>query len=249
MNSSFLRISGTLKELRIVASTARAPRGYSMTWQVPPAASMAARADLEKPCACTVSGLLSSPRPSTLTGMSRRVASPADLSAATIDRRAGLEARVEVAEVDRLRVRPEHLERHRHLLVRPAQLAHAHVDRRLAALEALAVLGAGARAVALVAAPGGLAVARSRGRGRRACGSCASPARAAGCAGRRSARRLLQAGSRLLLDDDRGGAPSASCRAAGASRVARRRCRSCAARASAACRAGGRSSRWRSAPA
>src|SRR5215216_4195876 len=54
-----------------------------MTWQVPPAASMAARADLEKPCACTVSGLVISPRPSTLTGISRRVARPAALSEAT----------------------------------------------------------------------------------------------------------------------------------------------------------------------
>src|SRR4051794_2712906 len=55
-------------------------------------------------------------------------------------------------------MRPERLERHRHLLVRPAQLAHAHVDRVLAALEARAVLGTGAGAVALVAAAGGLAV-------------------------------------------------------------------------------------------
>src|SRR5215216_1967613 len=76
-----------------------------------------------------------------------------------VDRRARVEALLEVGEVDRLRVRPEHLERHRHLLVRPAQLPHPHVDRRLAALEACAVLRAGARPVALVAAAGGLAVA------------------------------------------------------------------------------------------
>src|SRR5215216_4797997 len=79
-----------------------------------------------------------------------------------VDRRARVEALLQVGQVDRLGVRPEHLERHRHLLVRPAQLAHAHVDRRLTALEARTVLGAGAGAVALVAAPGGLAVARAR---------------------------------------------------------------------------------------
>src|SRR3954452_23406363 len=78
-----------------------------------------------------------------------------------IDRGAVVEPRIEVREVHRLRVRPEHLERHRHLLVGPAQLAHAHVDRVLAALEARAVLGAGAGAVALLAAAGGLAGARA----------------------------------------------------------------------------------------
>src|SRR4051794_22492396 len=75
------------------------------------------------------------------------------------DRRAVVEARVEVVEVHVLRVRPEHLERHRHLLVRAAQLAHPHVERILAALEAGPVLGAGARVVALVAPPRRLAVA------------------------------------------------------------------------------------------
>src|SRR3954454_21758643 len=72
-----------------------------------------------------------------------------------------VEAGVEVLEVHGLRVRPERLERHRHLLVRAAQLAHPHVDRVLAALEAGAVLGAGAGAVTLVPAAGGLPVARA----------------------------------------------------------------------------------------
>src|SRR3712207_6889325 len=62
------------------------------------------------------------------------------------------EAGLELGEVDRLRVRPERLERHRHLLVRPAELAHPHVERVLAALERRPVLRARARAVALVAA-------------------------------------------------------------------------------------------------
>src|SRR5665213_2263410 len=73
----------------------------------------------------------------------------------------GLEARLEVDEVDRLGVRAERLERHRLLLVRAAQLAHPHVDRHLAALEAGAILGAGARAVALLPAARGLAGARA----------------------------------------------------------------------------------------
>src|SRR5215208_87887 len=72
-----------------------------------------------------------------------------------------VEARLEVLQVDRLRVRAERLEGHRLLLVGAAQLAHAHVDGHLPALEARAVLRARARAVALLAAPGGLARARA----------------------------------------------------------------------------------------
>src|ERR671918_1744737 len=74
---------------------------------------------------------------------------------------AGVEARLEVLDVDRLRVRAERLEGHRHLLRRPAQLAHAHVEGHLPALEARTVLRARARAGALLAAAGGLARARA----------------------------------------------------------------------------------------
>src|SRR3954452_7284704 len=73
----------------------------------------------------------------------------------------GLEAPLEVLEVDRLRVRAERLERHRLLHVRAAQLAHAHVDGHLPALEVRPALGARARARALLAAAGGLAGARA----------------------------------------------------------------------------------------
>ena len=52
-----------------------------MIWQVPPADSIFSRADFEKPWACTVSGFVSSPRASTLTGMPLRVARPAPWSA------------------------------------------------------------------------------------------------------------------------------------------------------------------------
>src|SRR5687768_16837803 len=41
-----------------------------------------------------------------------------------VDGRAVLEPALEIEQVDRLRVRAERLERHRHLLVRAAQLAH-----------------------------------------------------------------------------------------------------------------------------
>ena len=68
-----------------------------------------------------------------------------------------VEAVLEVAEVDRLGVRPERLEGHRHLLVRAAQLPHPHVDRVLPALVADVALRARAGALALVAAAGGLA--------------------------------------------------------------------------------------------
>src|SRR6476620_182075 len=73
----------------------------------------------------------------------------------------GVEPTLEILEVDRLRVRPERLEGHRLLHVRAAQLAHPHVDRHLAALEARAVLRACAGARALLAATGGLARARA----------------------------------------------------------------------------------------
>src|SRR5437764_4113720 len=99
---------------------------------------------------------------------------PGGLERVQVDRGAVLEAPLQVADVDRLRVGAERLERHRHLLVRAAQLAHPHVDRVLAALEAGAVLGARARAVALLAATGGLAGARALA----AADALARPARA-----------------------------------------------------------------------
>src|SRR5437763_9024595 len=87
-----------------------------------------------------------------------------------------LEARVQVAQVDRLRVRSELLERHRLLHVRPTQLAQPHVDRHLPALgtrpRLVTAAGAGAllpparglaQARALAAAHALLAVARPRG--------------------------------------------------------------------------------------
>ena len=88
MKASFLRISGTRNELRIVATTTRS----ALPGQVgvllddlatPPAVSIAARADFENACAWTVSGFVSSPLPRILTGTSRRVARPAAFSAST----------------------------------------------------------------------------------------------------------------------------------------------------------------------
>src|SRR5207244_10616887 len=73
-----------------------------------------------------------------------------------------VEAGVEVAQVHRLGLgAAELLERHRLLHVRPAQLAHPHVDRHLAALGVRAALGAGPRACALLTAPARLSDARA----------------------------------------------------------------------------------------
>src|SRR3954451_3571467 len=62
---------------------ARAPQS-STTWQVPPAASMAARAAALNLCAWTVSGLESSPFASTFTGMPFFVHSPCECSASSV---------------------------------------------------------------------------------------------------------------------------------------------------------------------
>src|SRR5215203_1639252 len=71
VKASFFRISGTLNALRNVRSTG----GYSsISWQVPPAASIFSRAVAEKPWACTVSAFEISPWPRIFTGTSRRVA-------------------------------------------------------------------------------------------------------------------------------------------------------------------------------
>src|SRR5215213_898836 len=71
VKASFLRISGTLNAFRNVLSTV----GYSsISWQVPPAASIFSRAVFEKAWACTVSAFEISPWPRILTGTSRRVA-------------------------------------------------------------------------------------------------------------------------------------------------------------------------------
>ena len=61
--------------------------------------------------------------------MPLRVARPAASQRVRGDLGAGVEARLEVAKVHGLGVRPERLERHRLLHVRAAQLAHPHVDR------------------------------------------------------------------------------------------------------------------------
>src|SRR5215213_7241341 len=71
VKASFLRISGTLNAFRNVLSTV----GYSsISWQVPPAASIFSRAVFEKAWACTVSAFERSPWPRILTATSRRVA-------------------------------------------------------------------------------------------------------------------------------------------------------------------------------
>ena len=97
VKASFFRMSATRKAFRKVRSTA--PSSSIRTWQVPPAASIFSRAVLEKPWAWTVSALVSSPPPRTLTGTSRRVARPACASAsgvtsAPLSKRASRSARL-----------------------------------------------------------------------------------------------------------------------------------------------------------
>src|SRR2546423_1017245 len=121
----------------------------------PPAASIFSRADFENACAVTASFFASSPWPRTFTGTPRREA--ARDQRVRRDAVAVAEARLEVAQVHRLGVGAEVLERHRLLHVRPAQLAQPHVDRHLAALGARARLEAAPGAGALLAATGGLA--------------------------------------------------------------------------------------------
>src|SRR3954464_16052147 len=116
-----------------------------------------------------------------------------------------VEARLEILEVDRLRVRAERLERHRLLPVRAAQLAHPHVDRHLAALEVGPALRARARARALLAAARGLAEARALA----AADALAVLARA------RGGLERVQSDARLVShrSPPRGGARGGSCRA------------------------------------
>src|SRR6476661_4790323 len=75
---------------------------------------------------------------------------------------AALEA-IEIAQVDRCRLRTERADRHRVLRRRPAQLPDAHVDRHLSTLEAGAhLVRAGARLLALDPAAGELPLAGAR---------------------------------------------------------------------------------------
>ena len=174
-------------------------RSAAISWQVPPAASICSRAVLLKPCAWTVSALLSSPLREHLHRHVLARRQTLRLQCLERHRSAGLEARLEVGEVDRLGVGAERLERHRLLHVRPAQLAHPHVDRVLAALEA----APGAWRPSARPSPSGRGRRSCRcpspRRGRRACAAGATRERASrlcspialgACARRRSSRLL-----------------------------------------------------------
>ena len=84
VNRTFFRISPTRNAPRIVEINGAPSRRrgglvllrLSISWQVPPAASICSRAAAAKPWAWTVNGLVSSPLASTLTGMPLRVARP-----------------------------------------------------------------------------------------------------------------------------------------------------------------------------
>ena len=152
-----------------------------------------------------------------------------------------LEALVEVGEVDRLRLGAELLERHRHLLVGTAQLAHPHVDRVLAALVGRLALVAGAGAGALVAATRGLAVA----------GAWTAPEPLPRPPRTRGGLQRVQSDLRLAQPPvtSTRWPPYGSCRAAAGCRRASPRCRFGRASASGVCRVVRRTRRWTSGPA
>src|SRR5437588_4352385 len=76
------------------------------------------------------------------------------------DGRAGVEAAIEVVEVDRLGMGAKRLEGHRLLHVRPPEFAHAHVDRVLPTLEGSALARSRAGPSSLLAPAGRLASPR-----------------------------------------------------------------------------------------
>ena len=169
MNSSFLRMSWTLKALRIVCSISRdllggaagaldlllraGAEGVGPDGEL--GLDLAGAEDLDRVAALGQAGLAE--------GLGGHLV-------------ARLEALIEVADVDRLGPRAELLEGHRHLVVRAAQLPHPHVDRGLAALVGDLALRAGAGAGSLVAPARGLAetaalaAAQALARGARALG-------------------------------------------------------------------------------
>ena len=132
----------------VVAARGRpavAPRS-GMTSTEPPAASIAARRAAEKPCAFTVSDLVTAPRASTFTR-------PRLATRPTAPQRVGVDdgSRVEPLECLQVDDRVLHAER----VAEPLRLRRAAIDRRLAALEARAT--GPRRTLTLRAAPGGLA--------------------------------------------------------------------------------------------
>ena len=127
---------------------------------MPPAASIFSFADFEKPCAVTVSALVSSPEPRILTSIFVFLIRPGGDERVRRDLAAGLEAGLEVAEVDGLGGGAERPDRHRVGRRVAAQLREPHVDRHLAALEAgRHLVRAGARLLALDPAAGVAALA------------------------------------------------------------------------------------------
>src|SRR5215210_1316107 len=158
VKASFLRISATLKALRMVETIVLACLGLD---------ELAGPAGGLDPLAGRLGELVGVDGEllvelAAAEDLDRHVAlgrQAGALERGEVDGGAVVEAAGEVVQVHVLRVGPERLERHRHLLVRPAQLAHPHVQRVLAALEVHAGLAARAGAGALVPASGGLAVA------------------------------------------------------------------------------------------
>ena len=168
------------------------PEHYgSRVWQEPPAASIFSLAAALKACARTVSFFEISPRARILTG-SERLARPFSFRRLRRHLGAGVEALLEVGEVDRLGLGAEVLERHRLLHVRAAQLSHPHVDRVLPALVAGLALAPEREPAPLWPRPEVLPRPRALAAADPLARPCASRASASGCAARspRSAARL-----------------------------------------------------------
>ena len=126
---------------------------------VPPACSIFSRALAEIACTRIVSFIEISPLPSSFTSIFVFFSRPFSTSDSGVTSSPCGEA-LEIADVDVHRVGAERADRHRVLRRRAAQLADAHVDRHLAALEAGAhLVRARARLLALDAAAGVAALA------------------------------------------------------------------------------------------
>src|SRR3954453_2100700 len=159
VNRIFLRISATLKAPKMVETIGQALPGLLLDELAGPARGLDPLAGGLRELVRVHGELLG--ELAAAEDLDRHVAlggQAGALERGQVHRRAVVEAALEVVQVHVLRVRPERLQRHRHLLFWTAQLAAPHVGRVLVAPEAGPLLRARARAIALVAAARGLAV-------------------------------------------------------------------------------------------
>ena len=195
VKSILRRSSGTRNALAIAVD-------HSVS-TVPPAASILAVAGPETLSTLTVSFLVSSPSPSTLTGAVVFLTMPLRQQRVDVDRVAVGEERVSRRETLTTAYST------RYAVLEAGKLGQAHVERVLPTLEAGALAAAGARELAVVAAAGACRPGRDHGRGRRACGPCGTrvPGTDRGSASVRSPSSAL----RRCLGTAAGRSPPADC--------------------------------------